>query len=280
MKRAIWMIAGLCIVARAATAASWTIGNVPSYYSGHYGTADRIGIFYDPTYIQYRDPRWRVKLTIPYISVSGLPQGASLSGGTVASRSATSAGAGAHAGAGARGATGGALSATGSATHSARGLGDIWLAAHYTLIPERGLRPAIVPYGKIKFGTASARDGLGTGRNDYEFGMGLYTTIGPNVFPFAHAGYRVVGSPAGQSLQNIVTFNGGVSVATSPRNIITAMYAGAQSEEPGYAGPSDLIVAWNINLTTAGSGFQIYVDKGFSNGSARFGGGVGGQVVF
>ncbi|MDA8389668.1 MAG: hypothetical protein M0Z76_02870 [Gammaproteobacteria bacterium] len=255
MRHSAWWV-GLALVAQGAAAASWTLGNLPAYYSGRYGTANTIGIFYDPTYIQYQNPSWRVKLTVPYMSVSGLPRGSSLSGGTIASRSQT------------------------GQTTSASGLGDIWLAAHYTAVPERGLSPAIVPYGKIKFGTASAREGLGTGRNDYELGVGLDTTIGTNVFPFAHAAYRVVGSPPGQSLQNIVTFNGGVSVATSPRDIITAMYAGAQSEQPGYPGPSDLIVAWNINVTTAGSGFQFYVDKGLSTGSARIGGGIGGQVVF
>ncbi|MDA8361490.1 MAG: hypothetical protein M0Z44_05775 [Gammaproteobacteria bacterium] len=255
MKHSVWL-AGLALVAQGAAAASWTLGNLPAYYSGRYGTAHTIGIFYDPTYIQYRDSLWRVKLAVPYMSVSGLPRGSSLSGGTIAARTQS------------------------TQTTNASGVGDIWLVAHYTAVRERGLWPAVVPYGKIKFGTASASEGLGTGRNDYEAGLGLDTTIGTNVFPFAHVGYRVVGSPAGQALQNIVTFNGGVSVATSPRNVITALYAGAQSEQPGYPGPSGLIVAWSINVTTAGSGFQFYVDRGFSAGSARIGGGVGGQVVF
>ncbi len=247
----------VCLFAsQGAIAASWTLGALPSYFSGHYGTPSTIGILYVPTYLQYRDPQWRVKLTVPYISVSGLPKGASLSSGSVAQRSGS------------------------TQTTTASGLGDIWLAAHYTLLPEQGLRPAVAPYVKIKFGTASAAEGLGTGRNDYEAGLGFNTTIGTSVFPFVHIAYRIVGSPPGQSLQNIVTYNGGASIALSSRKILTLMYAGAGSEQPGYSGPADIIAAWNYNVTAAGSGFQIYLDKGLSNGSANIGGGVGGQVVF
>ncbi|MHB1565524.1 MAG: transporter [Acidiferrobacter sp.] len=234
----------------------WTLGNLPAYYQGNFGSKHTIGIFYDPTYLQYQNATVRLKLTIPYIAVSNLPRGAKLTSGTLAAHTKN------------------------TATTNASGLGDIWLAAHYTLIPESGLRPALVPYAKIKLGTASASEGLGTGRNDYEFGLGLNTTIGANIFPFAHVGYRFVGSPPGQTLQNIATYDAGVSVAATRRDIFTVMYSGEQSEQAGYAGPADAIVAWNYNVTAAGSGFQVYVDKGLSNGSAKFGVGIGGQVVF
>lgn len=235
---------------------SWTLGNIPSDYQGTFGTQHTIGIFYDPTFLQYQSAGLRLKLTVPYISVSNLPAGAKLTNGTVTTRT------------------------TSNATTSASGLGDIWLAAHYTLVPESGLRPALVPYAKVKFGTASVSQGLGTGQNDYEAGLGINTTIGTNMFPFAHAGYRLVGSPAGQHLQNIATYDAGVSVAATSRNIWTLMYSGHQSEQAGYAGPSDVTVAWNYNVTVAGSGFQVYLDKGFSNGSANIGAGIGGQIVF
>lgn len=235
---------------------AWTLGNVPSDYQGNFGTKHTIGIFYDPTFLQYQASGLRLKLTVPYISVSNLPAGAKLTNGTLSTHTKS------------------------TQTTTASGLGDVWLAAHYTLIPESGLRPALVPYAKVKFGTASASQGLGTGKNDYEVGLGVNTTIGSNMFPFAHVGYRFVGSPAGQTLQNIATYDAGVSVAANTRNILTLMYSGEQSEQAGYAGPSDAIVAWNYNVTAAGSGFQVYFDKGLSSGSANIGGGIGGQVVF
>ena len=273
IKRFGWGV--VCLLAsQGVMAASWTLGALPSYFTGYYGTQSRIGIFYVPAYLQYHTSQWRVKLTVPYIAVSGLPQGASLTGGTLAQR-----------GGGTMAQRGGGTQTTSSHTTSSQtsnpsGLGDIWLAAHYTLLPEEGLRPAVVPYVKVKFGTASAAEGLGTGRNDYEAGCGFNTTVGTNVFPFVHIAYRIVGSPPGQHLQNIVTFNGGASIAASSRTIFTVMYAGAGSEQAGYAGPADVIASWNFNVTRAGSGFQVYLDKGLSNGSADVGGGVGGQIVF
>ncbi len=232
------------------------MGNIPSDYQGRFGTRHTIDIFYDPTFLQYQTSTLRLKLTVPYISVSHLPMGATLTNGGLAKRTSS------------------------QKTTNASGLGDIWLAAHETIIPEKGLRPALVPYVKVEFGTASASQGLGTGRNDYEFGLGVNTTIGANMFPFAHVGYRFVGSPPGQNLQNIVTYDAGVSAALTLRNILTLMYSGEQSEQPGYAGPADAIVAWNHNVTVAGSGFQVYLDKGLTNGSADIGVGLGGQVVF
>ncbi|WP_298140046.1 hypothetical protein [Acidiferrobacter sp.] len=234
----------------------WTLGNVPAYYQGHYGTANTVGIFYDPTYLQYQASGLRLRLTVPYVSVTNLPVGERLTNTVVA------------------------VHAQSGQTTDVSGLGDIWLAAHVTAIPERGVSPAVVPYVKVKWATARAGEGLGTGRNDYELGLGVRTTIGPNVFPFAHVGYRFVGSPPGAGLRNIATYDAGVSIGISRRTVVTAMYAGAQSEQAGYAGPSDTIVAWNYNVTAAGSGFQVYLDKGLSNGSAGLGGGIGGQIVF
>ncbi len=234
----------------------FTVGNVPSYYQGSFGTASHINIFYDASYLQFRNRSWRLKLMVPYLSVSGLPRGAQLTGGGVARRTGT------------------------TQTRSASGLGDIWLSAHYTVYQGSGLLPAVVPYTKVKFGTASVTNGLGTGRNDYEVGVGLDEIIGTRIFPFAHLGYRFVGNPVGGNLRNIWTYDVGSSFIATSRNIFTAMFSGSGSEQPGYAGPADVILAWNYNVTRAGSGFQLYADKGLSNGSANYGVGLGAQVVF
>ncbi|MGC9237870.1 MAG: hypothetical protein ACP5GF_13435 [Thiomonas sp.] len=234
-----------------------TVGNTLSFFQGKFGTANNINIRYDATDIQYGDSNWRVKLTVPYVSESGLPVGATVSGNTV---------------------VGGTTSST--QTRAASGLGDVWLAGHYKIVQASGLTPSVTPYAKIKFGTASAADGLGTGKNDYEVGVGLQQIAGNNWFPFANLGYRFVGNPAGQNLRNIGIYQFGASYAANQQNIITLMYAGAQSQVAGGSAPSDLIVAWNYNVNAKGSGFQVYLDKGLSNGSANFGIGIGGQIVF
>ncbi len=233
-----------------------TAGASLSFFQGTFGTNSNIDIRYDSTYVQYGDANWRVKLMVPYVSESGLPNGATLSGGAV-------------------------VGGTGSSqTHSASGLGDVWLSSHYRIYQGSGLMPSISPYAKIKFGTASAADGLGTGRNDYEVGLGLQQTIGTTLFPFANIGYREVGNPTGQHLRNIATYQLGVSYVATQRNIFSALFSGSQAITAGAAAPADLILAWNYNVTQAGSGLQFFVDKGLSNGSANYGVGIGGQIVF
>lgn len=248
---------GMSTAVVAQAAPQFTLGDLPSFYQGSFGTNSTLNIFYNATYLQYQTSQLRLKLTVPYLAVSGLPNGAVLSGGNVVSR---------------KGAT--------TQTHSASGIGDIWLAAHYTALPAQGLMPAIVPFAKVKFGTASASQGLGTGKNDYELGFGLDETIGTRIFPFAHVAYRFVGNPSGDDLRNIWTYNLGSSFAVDSHNILTGMFSGAQSEQPGFSGPADLIIAWNYNLTSSGTGLQLFVDKGLSNGSPDYGVGLGGQVVF
>ncbi|AOU99514.1 hypothetical protein BI364_03570 [Acidihalobacter yilgarnensis] len=238
--------------------AQLTVGSVPAYFSGTYGTANTINIFYLPTYIQYRKDRLRIKLTIPYESVTGLPQGATLAGSNLSTRGGQ------------------------TQTRSASGMGDTWITVRYSATHASNGHVGVHPYAKVKIATASHSAGLGSGHNDYEFGVGFDGRAGGYTFPFAHVGYRLVGKPANSSLQNIATYDFGASyvLPRSQSNILTAMFAGSQSEQKGYAGPADVIVAWNHNVTTQGSGFQLYIDKGLSNGSARYGIGFGGQIVF
>jgi hypothetical protein len=258
-----------------------TLGTTPSYFQGNFGTSSTINIFDESTFAQFKNQDVRIKLTIPYLSVSGLPNGAQLSGGTIVSRGNGNVG-----GSGSNGHNHGNHGSNqnsvlgSSAVHSASGIGDIELALHYTVYHGSGLTPSIVPYTKITFGTASSVQGLGTGKNDYEFGVGINNVVGNKLFPFAHIGYRIVGNPAGNNFQNVLTYDLGASYAATPRDIITAIFSGSQSEQPGYAGPADIIVAYNQNLTHNGSGIQIFLDKGLTNGSPSFGVGIGGQFVF
>ncbi|MBU6420133.1 MAG: hypothetical protein KGQ79_10470 [Proteobacteria bacterium] len=251
-----------------------TLGTTASYFQGDFGTPSTIHIFDESTFAQFKNQNLRIKLTIPYLAVSGLPVGAQLSGGTVVGRG-NGTGSSGH-GSGGTGSTG----TTPTGVHSASGIGDIELAAHYTVYHGAGLTPSIVPYTKITFGTASSSKGLGTGKNNYEFGVGLNDIIDTDIFPFAHIGYRIVGNPTGDNLQNVLTYDIGASYAFTPRNIVTTIFSGSQSEQPGFAGPADLIFAYNYNLSANGTGLQVFFDKGLSNGSPNFGIGIGGLITF
>ncbi len=231
---------------------SATVGVQPSYFEGSFGTTDNIQIWYVPTYIKYRDGNAELKLTVPYIAVKS--SGALVSGGTVVGK------------------TGGGPSQTRS------GLGDLWLEGKYTL-KGAGRMPDLTPYAKVKFATASRSKGLGTGENDYEFGLGAGTTIGTSLFPFVRAGYRIVGSPPNLNLRNVITYEAGGSLRVARGQFFTVMYSGYQSEQAGFSATSDAIVAWNYDLRP-GTGFQVFGDLGLSNGSPDYGVGLGAQIRF
>ncbi|MHB8534169.1 MAG: hypothetical protein ACYDBW_01835 [Sulfuricaulis sp.] len=229
-----------------------TLGVQPSYFEGDYGTSTTTKIFYVPVYAKYKTGNLSLKLTVPYLSVES--SGALISGGTVIS------------------------SGTGGTVTRNSGMGDIWAEGRYK-IRGTGNAPDVSPYAKIKFGTASRTDGLGTGEDDYEAGLGFEWVVGRTVFPFADIGYRLLGSPPGRNLRNILTYDGGITFKTDEKNFITGMYSGHQASQAGFANTADLLVAWN-HETRPGSGFQFYVDKGLSNGSPQFGIGAGAYVRY
>ncbi|ANJ68077.1 hypothetical protein A9404_12450 [Halothiobacillus diazotrophicus] len=233
-----------------------TLSNNAAFFQGKYGTDHTINIYYDATDVQVSDKKWKLKLTLPYLSVKNLPVGAQISSGGVVTGAST------------------------TQTRNASGMGDVWLSGQYTLLPAEGHVPSVSPYAKVKFGTASSSSGLGTGRNDYEAGVMFQQIASPKLFPFAKLGYRFIGKPAGSNYRNIATYQLGVTYAVSPRSFITPMFSGQQSMVRGNANPADAVLAWNYNVTDKGSGFQVYLDKGLSSGSANFGIGVGGQIVF
>lgn len=247
--------AGASFVAHAAN--SMTIGVTPSYSEGDYGTSSTTKIVYVPVYLKYQADDLSLKLTVPYISVEST--GALVSGGMVIGKP----------GAGGR---------TTTATTTESGLGDIWLEGRYRL-HGTGNAPDVLPYAKVKLGTASRNNGLGTGENDYEAGVGLEWAVGTTTFPFVDVGYRVLGQPPGVTLNDIATYDGGVMWKLDNKNFVTGMFAGHQSAVSGQADAADLIVSWNYSLTSA-TGLQAYFDKGISDGSPNFAVGAGLETRF
>lgn len=250
---AVLLAIGITVPAWAAERSSTlTLGVQPAYFTGDYGTGTTTKITYVPVYAKYKTGNLSLKLTVPYISVES--SGALVSGGTVIS------------------------AGNGGAVTRNSGLGDVWAEGRYK-IRGTGNAPDVSPYAKIKFGTASRADGLGTGEDDYEGGLGFEWVVDRTVFPFLDVGYRLVGSPPGKNLRNIITYDGGITYQADEKNFLSGIYSGHQASQAGFANTADLLVAWN-HETQPGSGFQFYLDKGLSNGSPRYGLGAGAYVRY
>jgi hypothetical protein len=247
---AVFLLYGNPVFAAKAVGPTISAASVPSFFTGTFGTNTTTNIIYVPNYIKYKIDDISLKLTIPFIVVQS--NGVALSGGAVIG-------------------TGKGASKTES------GLGDVWLEGKYTLHHVLDTSFDLVPYTKIKFGTASRAKGLGTGENDYEAGMGIRTRFASRWFPFARVGYRFVGQPVGRVLDDILTYRAGVSYAMDRTNVLTVLFSGRQASQPGFASAAEIIAAWNYKIQPS-LGLQVFGDKGLSNGSPDYG--VGGGLTF
>jgi hypothetical protein len=244
------LLAGALSSTAGAAPDGFEISTQPSYFSGKFGTPHPIHIYYVPVDLVYADGPATIRVTIPYISVTG--QGI-LSGGTV-------------------------IGTTGSRQRR-NGLGDIWITGKYRFHTLNGPIPDIVPYLKVKLPTASRKMGLGTGQPDEEFGGFFQWRIGSRIFPFAKFGYRIVGRSKTLKLGNAAIYEFGSTFVMAPKQYLTLLTTGHPAIQRNFGPIEDLLIAYNC-LLTRGLGLQLYVDKGLTKSSPAFGLGGGLMMHF
>jgi hypothetical protein len=149
------------------------------YTSGKYGGTVDTDILYVPFIAKYETGPWALKLTVPYIHITG-------PGNVV--------GAGAD-----------RVTLPGAATErrTESGLGDIVASAFYNVLSERRSGLGVDLGAKVKFGTADETRGLGTGQNDYSLQADLYKPLDEKLSLFGSLGHRWYGDPPGVDLKNV-----------------------------------------------------------------------------
>lgn len=139
------------------------------YSSGKYGLAESTDIMYVPFTGKYEYGRWLAKVTVPWIQIDG-PGGA----------------------------TGGEskiLIENNVNKHSREsGLGDIVTSITYTALQSDAQKFFLDVGAKVKFGSASAAKGLGTGSNDYSLQADAYKTF-DQLTVLGTLGYKRIGNP-------------------------------------------------------------------------------------
>ena len=237
------------------------------YSSGKYGNASATEIWYIPVTGKYVTDDWMLKLTVPYISISGpggVVQGMGRTGMMSASSSGGSMG-------GAMGMGGSSMSSGSSASiNSNSGLGDVVASVGHKIYATTALECDLV--GNVKFGTASASSGLGTGQNDYSMQLDGYYRFTDSML-LTTMGYKKYGSQAGVVLNDI--WYGQLGVAMSLRDSTSAgiLMNMAQRASTQAADQLDATIYISEKLD---DGFKITVNllKGFADGSPDFGGSV------
>lgn len=203
------LFAGLVIgsvpCARAADDGAAYVGLGADYSSGKYGLDSSTTIWDVPLTVGYKGSAWTVSLTVPYLHVSG-PGNVIPGIGVVSNTNPQGRG---------RGGSGGTVIVTPTTylSGSASGVGDVVAQATFHAVQNKDAGFGLDLTGRIKFGTASANKGLGTGQNDYTGAIDLYKTLGSAWTAFGGVAYTSFGSSSYIRLNDAWSANAGFDYA-------------------------------------------------------------------
>ena len=247
---AVGFIASLALtssrVAVAAEGGKFTLETGVHYNTGKYGGTQSTDILYVPVTGIYRSGLWTMKLTVPYLQITGP---SNVINGV------------------------GLTTTTAGTTRTTRsGLGDVIASVSNTVYSDASSGLFANLTGKVKFGTASSAQGLGTGKNDYAVQSELYR-VNENLTTFGTLGYQVYGRPVGYKLNNVFYGSLGGSykfdqvtsggILLSLRQKVSA--TGSAHAETMFFVNRKIDNAWKA---------QGYLLKGFTNSVPDFGLGV------
>ena len=210
----------------------WLFSSSVNYSVGDYGTNKDTTIVYVPFTFGVRliDTLW-ISVTVPWIDQNS--QNVVVTGGGVATRKKAK----------------GKFAQPATATAES-GLGDVLLRVSYVLLDEQPFLPEIAPYVKIKFPTADADRGLGTGEFDETVGVDLSKQIIGSLYGYVTA-YTFVGSPPGADFHNSFGWSVGAAYTLVPSLSFFAFLNGSTAISPGQADPLEVRVGAEYRLTRA-----------------------------
>ena len=222
------------------------------YSTGKYGGTSSTDIIYVPLTGRYDIDKWSFKLTVPFITVIG-PGNVVRDIGIIKSKKA-------------------------APRTTQEGLGDVVAGVTRNLLdlPSGTL---VDLTGKIKFGTASASKGLGTGENDYAAQLDLTQRVTSALSVFGSLGYKFIGSPSGADLKNVVYGEAGAALKLSDGLRIGAFFDASQAPSPT-SGEEREVTAYLTQRLTEWWKLQVYGVHGFANGSPDWGGGAMVTLTF
>lgn len=262
------LFVGIMLLSTAHADDFFSLSSGLDYSSGKYGNARSTEIWYLPVTGKYVMDDWLLKLTVPYISISG-PGGVVQGMGRTGMMSASSPGGGM---AGAMGMGGGSTPSGSSTTSSTSnsGLGDVVASIGHKIYSNAMFECDLV--GNIKFGTADANLGLGTGQNDYSMQLDAYYNLSESML-FSTIGYKKFNSQSGVILNDILYGQLGFGTSLSDSTLTGVSMNLAQRASTLGADQFDASVYVSKKLD---ANFKVTINllKGFADGSPDFGGSV------
>ena len=225
------------------------------YSSGNYGQSEATDITYIPFMAKYETDDTTIKLTVPWLEITGP--------GDVVGGDAPI-----------------VLGQSNQPVTTESGLGDIVLTGTQTIAKFGEDRPLILDVtGKVKFATASASKGLGTGKNDYSVALDVYQPINSSTTAFGDVGYKVMGDPNGVNLKNVWFGTAGLSYKFNPVTSTGFMVDAKQATQNTSASSRELTIFLSHKFNDQYK-LQSYLTRGFSDASPDWGGGAMLAVTF
>jgi len=221
------------------------------YSKGDYGTGSETKILSIPFMARYDSDPWKLKLTVPYLRVTG--QGDVIPG---IGRN----------GRGQRGET----------TES--GIGDTVLAATYGALYEPQSKFGLDLTAKLKLPTGDENRGLGTGSVDETLQAELYKSI-EQITVFGTFGYTFFGHSDVVELQNAAHAEVGAMTRLNATDSVGASLYGRQRVVEGGSPQRELTFFWNRRVAKA-QRLQAYFLLGLADGSPDVGLGVSALFSF
>lgn len=223
----------------------WTTG--VEYASGDYGGNDDIEDLYLPLTALLSYQRLTIELTVPYLSVRA-PSGSTITE------------------------PGGEPIAGSGEMNTESGIGDVIAGVTvYDVFRSDDLGVALDVTGKIKFGTADADKGLGTGEQDY--------TVRADLFKFyeqftllGSAGYKIRGDTADLDLKDVFLGSVGGVYALNEKVRLGLIYDYRESALND-GDPVSELSAFASRRINDNLQIQLYTFTGFSDSSADWGAG-------
>lgn len=219
--------------------------------SGKYGGTTNTDTTSVPVSLRYATDDWSLKLSVPYLSVTG-DGSVTVSGTRGGRRNSTT------------------TTTTTTTRTTTSGLGDVVAFASYNLLRSDDGDAGLDVATRIKFGTANTK--LGSGENDYAVQASTYVSFG-DLTPSLMLGYEKLGSTPAAPLESAGFGSVGLDYVLSDESSMGMEYWYAQkASATGYAQREVSLYA----STQLGEGSYLrgFLLKGLSDGSPDSGYGV------
>jgi hypothetical protein len=257
MRRLAAVLAACLAPAASCALAADELGGGLHYSTGDYGAGADTEITSLLFTAQRETGPWRLKVTVPYLEVTG--PGTVIPGvGNVGNANPRRRGGG------------------GAASGTATGLGDIVGAATYSLFPKERLGVDLT--GRVKLPTADEDEGLGTGETDIGFQVDAYQTF-DRVTPFIGIGYTIFGSSGFVNLDDAMNYTVGAMYRVDARDSVGLSLDGRERVSAASAEQRELVGYWTRRLGGPWRA-QFYFLKGLADGSPDWGLGATALYAF